>query len=70
MRVGDHLLPLREVARCLSCDVRTVWRKISSGELPQPIKIGKQASLFASDLEAYFARLKRVRDGGSKEEKR
>jgi predicted DNA-binding transcriptional regulator AlpA len=69
MKAGDCLLPLRDVALRLACDVRTVWRLISTGKLPQPVKVGKQSALFASDLETYLDRLKQERDDPNKEQR-
>ncbi|MBL8797363.1 MAG: helix-turn-helix domain-containing protein [Planctomycetia bacterium] len=35
------LLKVTEVAEILSMGVRTVWRKVATGELPQPVRFNK-----------------------------
>lgn len=35
----DPLLRDREVARILSCSKSTVWARVKTGDLPQPIKV-------------------------------
>lgn len=61
MNSAEHFVPLPEVARRLSCTVRTVWRMIAKRELPPPVKIGKRAALPASEVEAYMARVMEAR---------
>ena len=61
-QVGDHLPSLRllsvnEVADLLAVSVRTVWRLLSTGRLPQPIRIGggRIVRWRHSDLQAFIA---------------
>ena len=41
--------------------VRTIWRRIAEGKLPQPVYIGAAARLPETEVEAYIERLKRGR---------
>jgi predicted DNA-binding transcriptional regulator AlpA len=61
VEVEDHLLPLKQVAARLCISVRTVWRMVGAGKLPKPIRIGREAALFASEVNDYLARLKTSR---------
>lgn len=36
-------LSVREVARLLGISVRTVWRLVAAGDLPQPVRVGRAA---------------------------
>lgn len=48
------LLSAAEVARQLSISQRQVWRLVSSGELPAPVRVGERSSRFRrADIEAY-----------------
>jgi excisionase family DNA binding protein len=58
----ERLIPLKHVASLLGISLRTVWRMIGSGELPKPVQLGKKSALFASEVNAYFAKLKATRD--------
>ena len=62
IEVQERLVPLRHVAALLGISLRTVWRLISAGELPKPVHVGRQASLFASEVNAYLAKLKSSRN--------
>lgn len=35
------LVNVKELAKLLSCSVRTSWRLNSSGKLPEPVRIGR-----------------------------
>ena len=50
-----RLLNVDEVAKVLSVSVRTVWRLVSAGELPPPMKVGKRLRRWrARDIENYI----------------
>ena len=54
------LLDVRRVAELLGVHQRTVWRLVSSDDLPQPIRIGtKTVRWRLSDLEDYFEKATR-----------
>lgn len=38
---GPLLISARELATMLGISVRTVWRKVSGGELMEPVRIGR-----------------------------
>lgn len=56
--VGDRLLDLTEVARVLGVCKRTVHRLVASGELPRPVKVGRGARLYLSDVRGYLSGLR------------
>lgn len=57
------LLTAREVARRLSIGVRTVWRLVQLGEIPEPIRFGKRLSRWArEDIEQFVARRRQSPD--------
>jgi len=39
-RTTDPLLTVRDVAHLLNVSPRTVWRLVSTGDLPRPIRLG------------------------------
>ncbi len=55
---GDRLVTIAETARRLSVSDRHVWRMISRGELPEPVRVGRSTRLCVSDVDGYVERLK------------
>jgi predicted DNA-binding transcriptional regulator AlpA len=55
----DKLLQLKEAAARLGMSVRSVWRRIASGELPRPVYPTSRACLPLSAIDSYIERLKR-----------
>ena len=50
-----RLLTVSDVARALAVSTRTVWRLVSTGELPPPQRIGKRLRRWKStDIENYI----------------
>ncbi len=49
-----RMIDVTEVATILSVSTRTVWRLVSSGELPQPIRFGRNVRWRASDIEGWI----------------
>ena len=37
----EDLLNAQGVAKFLNCSIRTVWRLVASGDLPQPLRVGR-----------------------------
>ena len=57
----EQLITIRECADRISISVRELYRLISKGELPQPVKLGRASRLFESDIDAYLDKLKAQR---------
>tara|TARA_B100001094_G_scaffold92408_1_gene88278 strand:+ start:168 stop:389 length:222 start_codon:yes stop_codon:yes gene_type:complete len=49
-----QLISKREAASLLSISTRTLDRLISSGDLPQPIKVGKSSRLRLIDITQFI----------------
>jgi len=45
----DKLLKVREVAQILNTTPRTVWRLVSMGSLPQPVRISRRLVRWRAD---------------------
>ena len=58
---ADRLLALGAVGAILSVSRREVYRLISRGALPQPVKIGRSSKLPESEVAAYIEKLKGAR---------
>jgi predicted DNA-binding transcriptional regulator AlpA len=59
----DRLISLSEAGRMLGgISKKTVYRRIAEGILPKPVKEGKFARLFQSDVERLIEELKQQRD--------
>lgn len=52
-----ELLSVAEVGRLLGLSVRTVWRGVSAGEIPAPVKVLGSTRWKRSDLETMLATL-------------
>jgi excisionase family DNA binding protein len=52
---GKDLLTSHDVARRLSIGVRTLWRMVAKGRLPQPIRYTRKLVRWkASDIDRYI----------------
>jgi predicted DNA-binding transcriptional regulator AlpA len=51
-----------EVAEFFSISVRKVWRLVAEGELAPPVKIGRCAVWFESDIVEFQMRLRAQRE--------
>lgn len=51
----QRMIDVREVATILSVSTRSVWRLVSRGELPQPIRFGRNVRWRCADIEAWIA---------------
>lgn len=47
-----ELLSVEEVGQMLGISSRTVWRMVSAGEIPEPVKIGGSTKWRRSDIQA------------------
>lgn len=55
---GKDLLTAQEVARRLSIGVRTLWRLVAQGSLPQPIRFSRKLVRWkAADIDSYIQSL-------------
>ena len=50
----EPLLSIREVATQLRVCVRSIYRRIDEGKLPQPVKIGARSLIPVSAVVAYL----------------
>ena len=50
----DPLFTVQEVAKRFSVSVATVWRLSKSGDIPQPVRIGRSVRWRASDLNDHL----------------
>lgn len=57
----DRLVKLRDVADMIGVGLRTVYRLIAAGELPEPVKVGHRSCIPESELRDYIERVKRER---------
>ena len=53
-----RLLKVAEVAEMLNVSARTVWRMVSSGELPRPVNVGRCVRWRICDIDSYIQNLK------------
>jgi excisionase family DNA binding protein len=55
---GKDLITARDVARRLSIGVRTLWRMVAQGKLPQPIRYTRKLVRWkAADIDQYVQSL-------------
>jgi len=55
---GEPLKTVRETAIRLRASIRTVWRLVDKGKLPPPIRVGREACFYQSDIEDYLRKLR------------
>lgn len=58
----EVLCDVQEVADVYSCSISTVWRRVSAGAIPRPIKIGGTTRWIARELSADIANAISQRD--------
>lgn len=51
------MLPVTEAARLCGLCVRTLWRLVSTGKAPQPVRIGRRTLWRRADLLDFVAGL-------------
>ncbi len=57
--MNERLVPVAEVASLLSVGVRTVWRMVSCGNLPTPIKLSSRITRWKlSEIEQHIEGMK------------
>lgn len=61
-RTTRKLYSMQEVSRMLGLSVRSIYRLVDRGELPPPVKVGGSSRFFASDLDAYYEKLREQRN--------
>jgi excisionase family DNA binding protein len=55
---GVDLLTAQEVARRLSIGVRTLWRLVAQGKLPQPVRYSRKLVRWkVTDIDGYIQSL-------------
>jgi len=50
------LIGADDVARIMGVSVRTLWRMLSAGKVPSPLRIGRNTRWRASELTAWIDR--------------
>lgn len=58
----EKLISIRIVASRLGLSKRGVYRLISRGEFPRPVKVGGATRFYESDLDGYLNRLRAGRN--------
>lgn len=56
------LLTDLQVAALFSCSRKTVWRRVSDGTLPRPVKLGHATRWLRSEIDAVIAAAVVARD--------
>lgn len=59
--VNSDKLPIREVAKQLTCGTRTVWRLVARGDLRPPVHVGGSARWLRCDVQEYSDRISKHR---------
>lgn len=54
---NHRLYSIRETAKILNCSVRSVWKLISKGDLPRPVKVLSSAMFTAEDIDAFIQKI-------------
>ena len=55
LEIGQPLLiSADELARLLGISTRTIWRRLSGGEIPKPVRLGKSVRWRLADIEAWI----------------
>jgi predicted DNA-binding transcriptional regulator AlpA len=57
----EEMLDLRALAKLLAIDERSVWRRVADGTLAKPVKVGRSARWFVSDVANYQKKLREER---------
>lgn len=52
--LSSRMIDVREVATILKISTRSVWRLVSRGELPQPIRLGRNVHWRCSDIDHWI----------------
>ncbi len=48
-----ELLTVQEVATCLKISVRQVWKLLSAGRLPRPLRLARSVRFRATDIKFF-----------------
>jgi excisionase family DNA binding protein len=59
------MIDVREVAEILSISTRSVWRLVADGELPQPIRFGRNVRWRLTDIEVWIEARASMNQNGS-----
>ncbi|NOR64110.1 MAG: helix-turn-helix domain-containing protein [Rhodobacteraceae bacterium] len=64
MNCIDLLLKDGEAATMLGCSKSTLWRRVSDGTIPRPVKIGGMSRWLQSEIKAVIEQAIAQRDAG------
>jgi len=56
-----QLCSIRDIAKLMAIDVRTVYRRVAEKDFPRPMKLGHSSRWLVSEVAAYLERKKRER---------
>jgi predicted DNA-binding transcriptional regulator AlpA len=62
MNDSERQYRVKDVARLLALSVREIWRLVSKGLFPQPLKIGRCSVWFESDIIEFQTHLRAQRE--------
>lgn len=57
----DRLVSVRDTAAAFGCSVATVWRRVSDGTLPQPVKLGGMTRWSEAEIQSAINSAKKNR---------
>ncbi|MEI9894169.1 MAG: hypothetical protein WDN28_09875 [Chthoniobacter sp.] len=55
---AEEMFDLHKLAKLLGLDERTIWRRVADGTLRKPVKIGRAARWFLSDIANFQQKLR------------
>jgi len=58
----EAMLDVKGLAEMLGASVRTVWRLVSAGVLPKPVRVGGSTRWFEADIAEFQRKLRVERD--------
>jgi predicted DNA-binding transcriptional regulator AlpA len=59
--LDNRLIGLKTISTNLGISTRSFWRRVASGDIPPPVRIGRCCRWFESDIRAFKQRLMKRR---------
>lgn len=63
METTCELWTVKDLAASLKLGVRTIWRMLSTGSIPQPIRLGRSVRWRRATIEAWLAEREGCQEG-------